>query len=198
MLEMRNSSSLPPSFPPSLAIILTPPACIRRRATKTISRPLITPQPPQLLSLSPSSTLPRRISPPRMQRGCGMFVGIVSWFFRLIGNRFHSGKSNNYWKMTNRNGVLVRSNILRRNGTVTPIHFTNRNAVPVRSGPFRALLNSLVILVFNYETVSFQLWNWQDNLNKLKYIKTLKLVAGLFLAPSLVLVPSFANLATLH
>src|SRR6218665_3895038 len=41
--------------------------------------------------------------------------------------------------MTNRNGVLVRSNILRRNGTVTPIHFTNRNAVPVRSGPFRAL-----------------------------------------------------------
>jgi len=41
--------------------------------------------------------------------------------------------------MTNRNGVLVRSSIPRRNGTVTPIHFTNRNAVPVRSGPFRAL-----------------------------------------------------------
>jgi len=44
--------------------------------------------------------------------------------------------------MTNWNGVLVRSNILRRNGTVTPIHFTNRNAVPVRSGPFRALLGT--------------------------------------------------------
>src|SRR6218665_2751196 len=87
---------LPPSLPPSLAIILSPPACIRRRATKPISHPLITPQPPQLVSLHPSSTLPRRISPPRMQRGYGMFVGIVSWFFRLIGNRFHSGKSNNY------------------------------------------------------------------------------------------------------
>src|SRR6218665_2715879 len=47
MLEMRNS----PSLLPSLAIILSPPACIRRRATKPISRPLITPQPPQLLSL---------------------------------------------------------------------------------------------------------------------------------------------------
>src|SRR6218665_810688 len=41
--------------------------------------------------------------------------------------------------MTNRNGVLVRSSIPIRNGTVTTIHFTNRNAVPVRSGPFRAL-----------------------------------------------------------
>src|SRR6218665_3626882 len=34
------------------------------------------------------------------------------------------------------------SSIPRRNGTVTPIHFTNRNAVPVRSGPFRALIKS--------------------------------------------------------
>src|SRR6218665_1436672 len=38
--------------------------------------------------------------------------------------------------MTNRNGVLVGSSIPRRNGTVTPIHFTNRNAVPANFEPF--------------------------------------------------------------
>src|SRR6218665_407033 len=42
--------------------------------------------------------------------------------------------------MTNRSGVPVRSSISLRNGTVMPFHFTNRNAVPVRSGPFRALI----------------------------------------------------------
>ena len=41
--------------------------------------------------------------------------------------------------MTNRNGVPERSSISWRNGTAITFHFTNRNAVPVRSGSFRAL-----------------------------------------------------------
>jgi len=32
---------------------------------------------------------------------------------------------------------------LRRNGTMLPMYFTNRNSVPVRSGPFRALLKCI-------------------------------------------------------
>src|SRR6218665_3252932 len=59
--------------------------------------------------------------------------------------------------MTNRNGVLVRSSIPRRNGTVTPIHFTNRNAVPVRSGPFRALfISSNTKLIFSPKSCFYQ------------------------------------------
>ena len=56
--------------------------------------------------------------------------------------------------MTNWNGVLVRSNILRRNGTVTTIHFTNRNAVPVRSGPFRALEVGLKQLILYFARIT--------------------------------------------
>src|SRR6218665_2754478 len=55
------------------------------------------------------------------------------------------------WKLS-RNGTLVKIlehskeqfmfssyNQSRRNGTLIPLHLTNRNGVPVRSGPFRAL-----------------------------------------------------------
>src|SRR6218665_1802349 len=97
MLEMRNSPSLPTSFPSSLR--RDHPFPSRMHSTQSNEPHIPTTHQPtasSAASLSPSSTLPRRISPPRMQRGCGMFVSIVLWFFRLIGNRFHSGKSNNY------------------------------------------------------------------------------------------------------
>src|SRR6218665_41154 len=48
-----------------------------------------------------------------------------------------------------------------RNGTTLPMHFTNRNGVPVRSGPFRALptlssFNHLADLwTYSYTTGSF-------------------------------------------
>src|SRR6218665_1755792 len=63
---------------------------------------------------------------------------------------FHGGQCSK-WKIS-RNGTLVKIlehseeqfmfssyNQSRRNGTLIPLHLTNRNGVPVRSGPFRAL-----------------------------------------------------------
>ena len=36
----------------------------------------------------------------------------------------------------------MRSIISRQNGTIIPMHLMNRNGVPDRSGPFRALIMS--------------------------------------------------------
>lgn len=75
-------------------------------------------------------------------------------------------KSNNYWNITNRNDVQVRSSIPRRNGTIMSMHFTNRNTVPVRSSRFRALywsnfcFYSKVLLVKKVNEITFAL---QDN-----------------------------------
>src|SRR6218665_3373757 len=82
------------------------------------------------------------------------------------------------WKIS-RNGTLVKIlehseekimfssyNQSRRNGTLIPLHLTNRNGVPVRSGPFRALLPphvshpfwnlSIIHVIHGYAMLCFQ------------------------------------------
>src|SRR6218665_1993996 len=69
------------------------------------------------------------------------------------------------WKIS-RNGTLVKIlehseekimfssyNQSRRNGTLIPLHLTNRNGVPVRSGPLRAL----IMLCFTMNIINFDM-----------------------------------------